>query len=81
MKKDVAAGGELLELRVHVEEKESLFSIVGDPASLMRLQEKSNTSRSVLKLATIAKILYMMHLDIKYIHNIPFNADVHTPES
>lgn len=42
VKKDVAVGGDLLEMRVHAEEKESLFSIVGDPASLMNLQKKSS---------------------------------------
>lgn len=38
-KNDVAAVGELLEMRVRFEEKELLFSIVGDPAPLMNLQE------------------------------------------
>ncbi len=52
-KKDV--GGELLAMRLHVEEKESLFSIVGDPDSLMNWQEKSTTSRSVLKMINISK--------------------------
>lgn len=46
MKKDVAAGGELLELRVHAEEKKLLFSIVGDPASLMNLQKKADLPSS-----------------------------------
>ena len=50
VKNDVAAGGELLKMMVRAEEKESLFSIVGGPAPLMNLQEKSSTSKFILYL-------------------------------
>ena len=36
--KDIAVGGELLEMKVHAEEKGSLFITVWDPTPLMNLQ-------------------------------------------
>lgn len=81
VKKDVAAGGDLLEIRVHVEEKELFLSIVGDPPSLMNLQEKSTTSRSVLKLADTGpcckNLHYVMHLHVKYLHDVQFDINTH----